>query len=282
MYSVAVMPIWVGTTVAYLETGVFQASIFALFLTAAILILAWENLSNDVFDADTGVDVRKANSLVNLTGKKSLILGIAHVCLAIGLMEILAIAWIQQDPTVLGLILLCCLLGYIYQGPPFRLSYHGLGEPLCFLAFGPLAFSAVYYSQTKDWSSVNLAASIVVAIATTLILFCSHFNQVHDDAAVGKRSPVVRLGTARSAALLPWICGMVYGFIVLAVLLQAFPVWTLLAGLSLPVAWQLCTLIRRQHTQPETLLFCRLIAVKFHFWTSLLFGLGFLLESVTG
>ena len=28
-----------------------------------------------------------------------------------------------------------------------RLSYKGLGEPLCFLAFGPLATSAFYVAQ---------------------------------------------------------------------------------------------------------------------------------------
>lgn len=38
-------------------------------------------------------------------------------------------------------------MGYLYQGPPFRLSYKGLGEPLCFVAFGPLATTAFYLTQ---------------------------------------------------------------------------------------------------------------------------------------
>ena len=38
-------------------------------------------------------------------------------------------------------------LGHIYQAPPFRLSYKGLGEPLCFVAFGPLATNAFYFAQ---------------------------------------------------------------------------------------------------------------------------------------
>lgn len=38
-------------------------------------------------------------------------------------------------------------MGYLYQGPPFRLSYKGLGEPLCFAAFGPLATTAFYLCQ---------------------------------------------------------------------------------------------------------------------------------------
>ena len=31
-----------------------------------------------------------------------------------------------------------------------RLSYKGLGEPLCFLAFGPLATSAFYVAQVRS------------------------------------------------------------------------------------------------------------------------------------
>lgn len=277
MYSVAIMPIWLGTAVAFAETRTLHLQIFATFVAAAILILAWENLSNDVFDADTGVDVNKANSLVNLTGNKPLIFGLSHLFLVAGLGGIGAIAFWQQDLTVIGLVLLCCLLGYIYQGPPFRLSYQGWGEILCFFAFGPLACSAAYYSQTQSWSFTTLMASIVIGVATSLILFCSHFNQVNDDAAVGKKSPVVRLGSRRAAALLPWFSGSIYGLTLLFVALQRFPVWTLLVFLSLPYAFKLCRRIGTYYDQPEKLTYCRFIAVALHFWSCLLFGLGFVL-----
>jgi 2-carboxy-1,4-naphthoquinone phytyltransferase len=277
MYSVAIMPIWVGSAIAYHETNQPHPLIFFLFLISSVLILAWENLSNDVFDAATGVDVNKRNSLVNMTGDGPLIFKIANACLALGVAGIGAIAYLQQDPTVLYLVLGCCAIGYIYQGPPFRLSYKGLGEILCFIAFGPLAFGAVYYSQTKSWSTANFVAGAVVALLTSLILFCSHFNQVEDDRAVGKLSPVVRLGAERSAALLPWLCGVVYGTIALAVVTKLFPVWTLLSLASFPVARRLCVTIGSLYRQPEKLLRCRLIAVELQFWTGLLLGLGFLL-----
>lgn len=282
MYSVAIMPIWVGTAVAYAETGIFQIAIFATFLISAILILAWENLSNDVFDSETGVDVNKANSLVNLTGNKSLIFWSGNLCLTAGLLGIGTIAFWQQDLTVIGLILLCCALGYLYQGPPFRLSYQGWGEFLCFFAFGPIAFAAVYYSQTKSWSVTNFAASVIIGIVTSLILFCSHFNQVEDDAAVGKKSPVVRLGSQRSAQILPWICGSIYGLTILGIVAQLFSVWTLLVFVSFPYAVKLCRFIGTHYHQPEKLLYCRFIAVSLHFWTGLMLGVGFMLGAAWG
>lgn len=104
-----------------------------------------------------------------------------------------------------------------------RLSYKGLGEPLCFWAFGPLATTAFYLAcQTAPSTlaytaaAVNTGAahpalpvlagvssllqllSVVVGITTTVILFCSHWHQIQGDLAAGKMSPLVRLGTARA------------------------------------------------------------------------------------
>lgn len=277
MYSVAIMPIALGTAVAYAETGAVNLSIFFTFLVSAILILAWENLSNDVFDSETGIDRHKLHSLVNLTGNKPLIFWIGTFCLALGIAGIVAISWWQQDFMVLGLILLCCFLGYVYQGPPFRLGYQGLGEILCFFSFGPLAVSAAYYSQTQNWSVSSLIASIILGLTTSLILFCSHFHQVDDDIAAGKRSPIVRLGTRRGAKLLPWICGTVFGLTVLLVILQAFPVWTLFIFASLPPALKLCRHVGANHDKPDRVSNCKFIAVSFHFWSGVLLCLGFLL-----
>ncbi|MEH2436150.1 MAG: 2-carboxy-1,4-naphthoquinone phytyltransferase [Nostoc sp.] len=277
MYSVAIMPIWVGTAVAFAETKNFNGAVFSTFVAAAILILAWENISNDVFDSETGIDQNKHHSLVNLTDNKPLIFWIGNLCLGLGLLGILAIAFWQQDLTVIGIILLCCGLGYMYQGPPFRLGYQGLGEILCFFAFGPLAVEAAYYSQTQTWSMTSLAVSVIVGIATTLILFCSHFHQVKDDIAAGKRSPIVRLGTAKGAQLLVWFTASIYPLTLLFVLLGISPAWTLLSWVSLPFAVKLCRHVQENHNQPDEVSNCKFIAVAVHFWACLLLGLGFML-----
>ncbi|QLE47316.1 2-carboxy-1,4-naphthoquinone phytyltransferase [Nostoc sp. C057] len=277
MYSVAIMPIWVGTAVAFAETKMFNGAVFSTFVAAAILILAWENISNDVFDSETGIDQNKHHSLVNLTSNKPLIFWIGNLCLGLGLLGILAIAFWQHDLTVIAIILLCCGLGYMYQGPPFRLGYQGLGEILCFFAFGPLAVEAAYYSQTQTWSMTSLAVSVIVGIATTLILFCSHFHQVKDDIAAGKRSPIVRLGTQKGAQVLVWFTASIYPLTLLFVLLGISPAWTLLSWVSLPFAVKLCRHVQENHNQPDKVSNCKFIAVAVHFWACLLLGLGFML-----
>ncbi len=278
MYSVAVIPISLGTAIAWFETAQVSWSIFATFLSAGILIVAWSNLSNDVFDAETGIDVNKPHSVVNLTGNKGLVFALSNLCLGLGILAILAIAWWQQDPTVLGLIGLGCLLGYLYQGPPFRWGYQGWGEVLCFFAYGPLTLSAVYYSQTQSWSRANLAASVILGLTTSVILFCSHFHQVQDDIAAGKRSPIVRIGTKRGAQLLPVFCGLVYGLLLGFWGMGWFPPGTLLAGASLPFAWRLCRFVGQYHDQPQRVSTCKFTAVAWHFASGLLLTLGFMVS----
>lgn len=284
MYTVAIVPIWVGSAVAIAETHAFNLRHFVAFFVAAILIIAWLNLSNDVFDSETGIDKNKLHSVVNLTANKSLVFAVANLCLLLGIAGILAIALWQQDATVLAIVLACCALGYSYQGPPFRLGYQGLGEPICFVTFGPMALAAAYYSQTQSWAGLRaapgsfLAAAVFVGAVTSAILFCSHFHQVADDLAAGKRSPIVRLGTARGAALLPWLCGLPYGALLLAVLAGAMSPWVLLSLAGAPLAWGLCRHVARHHDRPDAVSNSKFLAVNLHFVSGMLLGLGLVLS----
>ncbi|MEO1211687.1 MAG: 2-carboxy-1,4-naphthoquinone phytyltransferase [Cyanobacteria bacterium J06638_20] len=278
------MPIFLGAALAFYQTQLFDAGRFVTFVLSAILILAWENLSNDFFDAATGIDRNKSHSVVNLTGNRPLVFWLATLCLLLGIAGILSISLAQQDWTVMLLILGCCGLGYLYQGPPFRLGYLGLGEVLCFFAFGPLAVEAAYYSQAQTFtvaaSGTVMIAAIILGITTSLVLFCSHFHQVEDDLAAGKRSPIVRLGTQRSAYLLPWICGMTFALALLATGVGWFPLSSLLVLGSFSAAYGLCRHAIRYHDQPERVHNCKFIAIRFHFLSSVLLCVGLILGAL--
>lgn len=274
MYTVAVIPITFGTALAYRETGLFNLNVYFTFLLSAILIIAWLNLTNDVFDADTGIDVNKAHSIVNLTGNQKLIFWIANVLLILGLIGIILINYWQQDWTVLGIILACCFLGYTYQGPPFRLGYLGLGEIICFFTFGPMAIAAAYYSQSQNFSLNSLWASVLIGISTSIILFCSHFHQIKDDILAGKKSPIVRLGTKKSAQVLTLSVILFYLITLIFILSGTLPLTTSIVILSLPIGIQLIKLVQENHNQPEQIKNSKFIAVNLHFVSGLLLSLG--------
>jgi len=281
IYSVAVVPITMGTLVAYRETKQLDWPIFFLFLLSGIFIIAWLNLSNDVFDSETGIDINKTTSVVNITGNKSLVFWVSNICLAGAIFGLGAIAWLQQDWLVIGGVLLACFLGYTYQGPPFRLGYQGLGELICFICFGPLAISAAYYSQTQSFSPFALAISTLIGISTSIILFCSHFHQVEDDLAAGKRSPIVRLGTQTGANVLLALTASIFLLTVFWISWGYFPIASLLIFLALPWAYQLVRHVQRYHDQPQKVSNSKFIAVQFYLWSSLFLGVGMLIEIQT-
>ena len=310
MYAVAVMPICVGSAIAYVQTGTFHTSTFLIFALSAILILVWENLANDVFDSDTGIDCNKHHSLVNLTRNRSLIFWLANAALLAGILGIVGIVVQQRDMAVLLMVLSCCVLGYLYQGPPFRLGYQGLGEILCFLSFGPLAVGAAYYSQIKmtlvqtlpaaphwqvwnwqiwhellwnwqvwSWRSPLLPSAILVGLTTTLVLFCSHFHQVEDDLKAGKRSPIVRLGTQRGAQILTGACLAALLVWAIARIQGGLPPATLIVLASAPAAFKLCRHVLQFHAEPARVSNSKFLAIRFHVWSGLLLIAGLLIST---
>lgn len=277
MYTVAIIPITVGSTVAYAQTQSIDLNILGTFLLSAIAIIAWLNISNDVFDSDTGIDINKAESVVNLTGNRNLMFWLGNVFLVLGILGIATISWWQQDISVVAIVLISCFLGYTYQGPPFRLGYHGLGEIICTICFGPLAVSAAYYSQTQSWSIANFTASLIIGISTSLILFCSHFHQVKDDLAAGKLSPIVRMGTKMGAKVLQWSTASIYVLTAFGVIAHLFPVATLLVFFSLPLAIKLTNFVSEYHDKPDRVRTCKYLAVRLQFVSGVLLVLGFYL-----
>ena len=278
MYSVAVMPVLLaagwrlgsGLPVRWVQGFIF--------LLAAVLLLIWENLSNDLFDAETGVDDQgKPHSVVALVGRPRPVQQLATLALLMGLVLMLWIA-LRSTLAVLVLVLVSCGLGYLYQGPPFRLGYKGLGEPLCWLAFGPFATAAALLVVSPSTDVVPWGTALVLgsgpALATTLVLFCSHFHQVEQDAAHGKQSPVVRLGTARAASLVPWFVAGTLALEWAPVLHGDWPLTALLGAIGLPAASSLIRLLRTHHHEPERITGSKFLALRFQALNGLGLSIG--------
>ena len=286
MYSVAVMPVLLAAGWRLSAGEPVRWDQAAGFLLAAVLLLLWENLSNDLFDADTGVDaVGKPHSVVALLGRRRPVRHLAWLALASGLLLMLLLA-LRSSPAVLALVAISCAIGYVYQGPPFRLGYLGLGEPLCWLAFGPFATAAALLVLAPPLASIPWRTALTLgsgpALATSLVLFCSHFHQVEEDAAHGKRSPVVRLGTARAAALIPWFVAGTLALEWLPVLDGVWPPTALLGALGLPAGAALIRLLRRHHHQPDRIQHSKFLALRFQALNGLGLSAGLALAPLLG
>ncbi|PON85380.1 2-carboxy-1,4-naphthoquinone phytyltransferase [Trema orientale] len=268
IYSVALVPLTVGSAAALLQTGMFSAGRFFLLLVSSVFIIAWLNLSNDVYDFDTGADKNKKESVVNLLGSRTGTLVAAYSLLALG-STLLTWTSIQAGSKRAILLLACAITcGYIYQCPPFRLSYQGLGEPLCFAAFGPFATSAFYLLQgtTSDISHpLILSSSVLVGFTTSLILFCSHFHQVEGDKAVGKKSPLVRIGTETGAKVVKLAIVALYVLTFALGLSRVLPfTCILLCALTLPLAKLVVSYVQENHKDNQKIFMAKYYCVRLH------------------
>ncbi|XP_038888769.1 2-carboxy-1,4-naphthoquinone phytyltransferase, chloroplastic isoform X1 [Benincasa hispida] len=272
IYSVALVPLMVGSAAAYFQSGNFSTRLFVVILASSVLIISWLNLSNDAYDFSTGADKNKKESVVKLVGSPTGTLVAAYTFLALGF---LGLTWASLEAGNLRSILFLAfsiVCGYIYQCPPFRLSYQGLGEPLCFAAFGPFATTAFYLLQSNaremrylPISNTILSASILVGMTTTLILFCSHFHQVEGDGAVGKMSPLVRLGTERGSKVVKVAVIMLYVLLFALGLSKSLPFTCIFfCGLTIPVGKLVVSFVEENHKDKQKIFMAKYFCVRLH------------------
>lgn len=269
VYTAALVPVLVGTAVAWWGDAGFDSWRFALVLVGLICVQGWINFSNDVFDSDTGVDRNKHDSLVNLTGNRDQVFWAGNLLLFIGCLCFAAL----QDPMLLLLGIAGILLGYCYAGPPLRLAYRGWGELISFTCFGPVAVLVAERAQSGVWNPGALTAGLAVGGWTAAIAYAHHFPQIEDDRRYGKRTPVVRWGRLKAAQRYGWVVLPAYGFLLLGIGTGQLPWSAGLALLGTPLALRLLHLTRRhaletrvRESQPR--------AVQLHLVSGLLLSIG--------
>lgn len=288
LYTVALVPLSVGSAAAFYKTKVFYAGRFGLLLGSAVLVIAWLNLSNDAYDAETGADKGKRESVVNMTGSREAVLVSAYACLALGIGGLIRGCMLAQNMQILALEAAAIACGYIYQCPPFRFSYKGLGEPLCFTAFGPLSTTAFYLSQGHGLHSLPitgtiLGAAVLVGITTTLILFCSHFHQIEGDKSVGKLSPLVRLGTENGKQIVKIAVIGLYSLALVMAAMKLLPYpCAILTILTVPIGKMVVDFVMQNHDNKERIFLAKYYCVRLHTAFGAALGLGFVVAAQMG
>jgi 1,4-dihydroxy-2-naphthoate octaprenyltransferase len=270
IYTASVIPILVGTAYAHWAHGVFDPLRFGLALVGLILVHAWINLTNDVFDWDTGVDRNKASSLVRQTQSRSQVFWIGTLMLFLGY----ACFWALQDGQLLAFGTLGIALGYAYQGPPLRLSYRGWGEWISASCFGPIAVLTACRAQSMSWDAGALLAGIAVGGWTATILYAHHFPQYEDDRAFGKRSPIVRWGPALAARRFWWVIAPAYAVLPAAVVTGWLPPTVSTAFLALPLAVRLVRFVQEHADKPAVVAAALPMAARYHLISGVLLTLA--------
>jgi 1,4-dihydroxy-2-naphthoate octaprenyltransferase len=288
-FTATVVPILLGTLIAWARTGIFYPGYFALTLIGGICLQAGVNMTNDYFDHTWGSDEVNLEFVSPFTGGSRLIQmgivspktmlwqGLAFLfcgCLA-GLFLVFT-----RGTTVLWLGLFGVLTGFFYTAPPFRLVATGIGELFIGLDFGVLMVLGAYYTQATKLSLEAAVASLPVALLISAVLYINEFQDVTADQAVGKNQLVVRLGRRSAAIGYGLLMGLVYASLILGVVLAGVSPFALLGLLTVRLAWQGYRIARANYDDPVALAPANAATIKNHLLTGLLMSLGYVVELV--
>ncbi len=282
----AIVPVVIGTCVAWASTGTFLLDIFLLTLAAGVFIHIGSNVANDYFDHRSGTDDINVEYVRPFTGGSRMIQrGLmspgevfleSMVFFSLGGGIGLYLAYTRGiEVLILGVIGVCS--GFFYTAPPFRLVNRGIGEVFIGLNFGVLMTLGAYFVQTQVLAWEAVFPSIPVAILITAVLYINEFPDYEADKSVGKLTAVVRLGRKRASK----------GYVVLMVALYLsilLPIffgltnWYTVVGLStVPIAVMASKHVLAHYDQSLQMLPACAATVTNHLFTGLFLSLSYLL-----
>ncbi len=243
--TAAIVPVILGTCVAWASTGIFLPDVFLLTLIAGVFIHIGSNIANDYYDHKSGTDDTNVDFVRPFTGGSRMIQrgwmsprevfveAVVFFVLGGGIGVYLAYT---RGIEVLILGIIGVGSGFFYTAPPFRFVSRGYGEVFIGLNFGVLMTLGAYFVQTQVLAWEAVFPSIPVAILITAVLYINEFPDHDADRDAGKRTIVVRLGRQRAAKGYVILMATLYLSILIPIIFNLTSWYTILGIATLPIA----------------------------------------------
>lgn len=248
--TAAVVPIGVGTSLAYAIQGAIQPFLIFLAVLSALLIQVGTNFINDAMDFKKGADTAERLGPQRVT--QSGLLSSTQVwwggilCFLGAALIALPLVWEGGWP-IFWIGIFSLIAGYVYTGGPYPLAYLGLGDPFVLIFFGWIAVGGIYFLNTHSIDGNALLAGSQVGLLATVMIAINNFRDHLTDQRAQKKTLVVRFGPSFARmeigllCLTPFLIGLFW-------LSQGFWWAALLPFLVLPLALGLVQKVRK--TEP--------------------------------
>jgi 1,4-dihydroxy-2-naphthoate polyprenyltransferase len=256
---VAVVPVIVGTALAWHDVGALSGSILLATIAAAVLIQIATNLHNDVSDFERGADdpgTRLGPRRATAEGWLSPAAVRSGAVVAFSGAGIIGLwlAWQGGWPILaIGVASIACAWGYSGGAKP--IAYSSLGELFVWLFFGVAAVAGSYYLQAGRFDALAVAAGALLGMPAAAVLVVNNYRDRDNDRRAGRRTFAVVFG-ARASRFEYGIL-MLLPFLLLVPLALAGGAGWLLPLIAAPWA---ALLVRRFVTQPAGPVFNELLA----------------------
>lgn len=189
-----------------------------------------KNASGEIFDFDSGADLAVAppDRTPFSGGKRVLVDGLltrgetAVISLIAYLIGAGAGLWIvaAREPKILWIGIIGVVCAYVYQAPPLKLCYRGLGELAVAVCYGPLIAVGTFLVQRGHVTADVLLVSIPLGLLIGAFLWINEFPDYAADKSAGKRTLVVRLGRPRASRAFALLVATAFGSLALLLLFK--------------------------------------------------------------
>jgi 1,4-dihydroxy-2-naphthoate octaprenyltransferase len=232
-----------GASIACLGGHAIDWHRYALGQTAVTAFQLMTHYANDYFD----LDADRANTTpTRWSGGSRVLPGgelprSAALIAALGFAAI-GVAMIGLLREQVGVMIAMGALAWAYNAPPFRLCASGLGELDTAIVVTGLVPWLGFALQAPDLAGarIALAAFAPAALLQFAMLLAIEFPDAAGDAATGKRTLVVRLGTRAAAKLYAIVTAAAYLWLPIAYALGVPAIAVALAALPIPIAiWRI-------------------------------------------
>lgn len=202
----AMSSIITGSALAAFFHG-FRWPVFGLALLTAVLLQVLSNLANDLGDhlhgTDNDVRVGPQRAVQSGAISPKAMERAMWICGTLAFLSGLALILIALGPApstllflLLGLSAIGAAVKYTYGARPY--GYAGFGDPSVLLFFGFVGVIGTFHLHTGSFLPSILLPAFGIGLLATGVLNLNNMRDIHNDAASGKRTLVVRMGSARA------------------------------------------------------------------------------------
>jgi 1,4-dihydroxy-2-naphthoate octaprenyltransferase len=261
--------------------SVFRLDAALVCLFTALLLQIGSNLANDVFDFERGTDTAERLGPTRVTQAGILSPGEVKIGMAVVfvLAALLGLYLVWLGGWVIIVLGIAAIISAIaYTGGPFPIGYYGLGDVFVFIFFGLASVAGTYYIQAGFVTPAVWWMTIPPGMIITAILVVNNLRDLENDRKAGKHTMAVRLG--EQGTKIQYLICMAIAYLVLipVIDLTLIPWTTLLAWLSLPIAYQATKIVLTQKGRPLNMALAKTGQTALVF--SLLFAIGLIVNSL--
>jgi 1,4-dihydroxy-2-naphthoate polyprenyltransferase len=239
-----------GIAISVWKNNIFDPVYGLLTICGVICLHTSVDLFNDYWDYKKGIDtITTRTKFSGGTGvlpekllKPRTVYFAAVMFLILGM--IVGIYFITVRGVIILLILIFATLSIYFYST--NIANAGLGEVFVTVK-GALIVLGSYYVQTGNLDPTAVFVGIIIGLLSACVLLVNSFPDYEADRIKGKKTLTVILGKKCGARVLLVMMSLIYMMIIIGVLTNITPIYSIVALLSLPLAARVIKRLIREH-----------------------------------